>query len=193
MPAFNRPRRGQGGFAAVEFALLALTFFTLACGIIEVARLLYVYNTEQEVTRRAAAAAVHVYPTDAAAVATVRRNAVFRTTSGPLMLAAPITDQHVRLSWLKWNLTPVDAGALLPTTARNRQVCMADPHAANCIRFVQAQICDPDVGGACVAPRSITLLPFVSLALPLHKATTIEPVVTLGYVPGTSPWPCPCP
>ena len=189
---FTFPRR-QAGVVAVEFALLALVFFALVGGTLELTRLLYVYNTVQEVTRRAAAAAVHVYPTNAAAIAALRQDAVFRTAPGELALAPPVSDRHVRLTWLRWNLAPIAEGALPPTAARNRQICTADPHASNCIRFVEAQICDPDVGTTCVAVVSGTLFPFVRLPLPLHRATTIEPVVTMGYTPGTSPWPCPCP
>ncbi|WP_307164885.1 TadE family protein [Massilia sp. WF1] len=73
MPAIDMAQRkrscpsiSQNGTAAVEFAILALLFFTLVFGIIEVSRLLFVYNTLQEVTRRAVAAAVHVYPYDTA-------------------------------------------------------------------------------------------------------------------------------
>jgi hypothetical protein len=48
----------QSGAAAVEFSIVALLFFTLVFGIFEFGRILYVYNTMQEVTRRAAREAV---------------------------------------------------------------------------------------------------------------------------------------
>jgi hypothetical protein len=58
-------------------------------GIIEVSRLLFVYNTLQEVTRRAAAAAVNVYPGNAVALAKVKQDAVFRDSPGELVLGRP--------------------------------------------------------------------------------------------------------
>ena len=93
-------RRRQRGAAAIEFALLAAIFFTLVFGIIEVARLMYVYNTLQEVTRRAAAAAANVNPGDATALARLKQAAVFRTSAGGLALAPPVTDEHIRVNYL---------------------------------------------------------------------------------------------
>ena len=56
------PRRtSQAGTTAVEFAITSIFFFLLVFGILELARIMYVFNTLQEVTRRAAAAAVNVY------------------------------------------------------------------------------------------------------------------------------------
>ena len=53
LPPATRAGRQQGA-AAVEFALVALLFFTLLFGILEFGRMLYLYNTVQEVSRRAA-------------------------------------------------------------------------------------------------------------------------------------------
>jgi len=44
----------QRGAAAVEFALVSVAFFTLLFGIIEFGRLLYLWNTTAEATRRGA-------------------------------------------------------------------------------------------------------------------------------------------
>jgi Flp pilus assembly protein TadG len=183
----RRPNLPQAGVAAIEFALLAIVFFTIIFAIIELARLLYVYNTLQEVTRRAASAAINVYPNEATTIAAVKRAAIFRNSSGELVLAPPVTDAHVRLSYLRSDLNVIPTGSLPPNAATNRQICANNPHAANCIRFVQAQVCDPAVADACTAVRSQTLLPLIELNLPLHKATTITPVGSLGYVPGTPP------
>lgn len=182
----------QDGAAAVEFALLALIFFTFVFGIIELARLLYVFNTLQEVTRRAAAAAAGVYATDSNATARVRQYAVFRNTPGELILAPPVTDEHIRLEYLRFDLSVIPPGTLPADAAANRGLCMMDPHAANCIRFVQAQVCDPAESGQCNPVRFQMLLPLIDLRMPLHKATTIAPIESFGYVPGTLPPPCPC-
>jgi TadE-like protein len=52
------PNDRQRGAAAVEFAIVCLLFFTILFAILEFGRMMYVYNTMQEVTRRAAREAV---------------------------------------------------------------------------------------------------------------------------------------
>lgn len=180
----------------MEFALLAAIFFTFVFGIIELARLLYVFNTLQEVTRRAAGAAANVYATDSNATAKARQFAIFRSAPGRLILAPPITDEHIRLEYLRYDLSAIPYGTLPANAAANRGLCMMDPRAANCIRFVQAQVCDPEDTDQCSPVRFQMLLPLVDLRIPLHKATTITPVESFGYVPGTlppAPPACPCP
>lgn len=184
--------RKQAGVAAVEFAMLAVIFFTFVFGIIEIARLLYVFNTLQEVTRRAAGAATSIYATDSDAIARVRQYAIFRDTPGGLILAPPVTDQHVRLEYLRFDLSVIPSGTLPANAAANRGLCMMNPRAANCIRFVQAQVCDPAETGRCNPVRFQMLLPLIDLRMPLHKATTIAPIESFGYVPGTLPPSCPC-
>jgi TadE-like protein len=190
----RHPGGRQSGVAAIEFTLLAVVFFSFVFGIIEVSRLLFVYNTLQEVTRRAAAAAVDVYPSDTAAIAKVKQDAVFRNSPGELVLAPPITDQHIRLEYLKFDLSVIPEAAWPASAAANRATCMADPHASNCIRFVRASICDLDSTGTCNAVRSAMLFPLIDLRVPLHRAITIAPVESLGYVLGTPapPLPPPC-
>lgn len=186
------PEIRQRGSVAIEFALVAIIFFTFVFGIIEIARLMFVYNTLQEVTRRAAAAAANVYPKDASAIAALKQAAVFRNAPGELVLAPPVTDQHVRIAYLTHDLQVIPEAAWPSDAAQNRQICMGNPHAANCIRFVQAQVCDTGTADACNPVRSQMILPLIDLRLPLHKATTITPVGSLGYVAGTPPPPCGC-
>ena len=187
----RRPGVHQKGTAAVEFALLALVFFTFVFGIIEVARLMFVYNTLQEVTRRAAASAANVYPGDTSAIAAVKQDAVFRNSPGELVLAPPVTDQHIRLSYLTFDLSVIPESSWPANAAKNRQICSTNPHADNCIRFVQAQVCEPGTASSCTPVTSQMLLPLVNLRIPLHKATTITAVGSLGYIAGTPP-PCGC-
>lgn len=60
----NHPAgRCQAGLVTVEFALIGGLFFIILFGIIEFGRLLYTWNTLEEVTRRAARLAV-VCPTN---------------------------------------------------------------------------------------------------------------------------------
>jgi hypothetical protein len=191
----RRPNVSQSGVAAIEFALLALVFFTLVFGIIEISRLLYVYNTLQEVTRRAAAAAVRVYPRDPGALDKVKQGALFRDTPGELILGSPVSDQNVRIEFLaltrettgKLSFSKIADGDLPSNAAQNRSICMGDPNAANCIRFVRVSICDIQDTAACQPVRSKMLVPLVNLPIALHKATTITAAESLGYSPGTAP------
>jgi hypothetical protein len=186
----KRPRIHQRGTTAVEFAMLAVIFFVFVFGIMEVSRLMFVYNTLQEVTRRAAAAAANVYPRDSSAISALKQDAVFRDKPGELVLAPPVTDQHIRLEYLAYDLTVIAESQWPTDAAKNRQICTGNPHAANCIRFVEARVCDPDNTSTCVPVTSTMWLPLINLRVPLHRATTITPVNLLGYVPGTPPCGC---
>lgn len=183
----RRPLKTQAGTAAVEFALVAIIFFMFVFGVIELARLLFVYNTLHEVTRRAAAAAVNAYPRDADATAKVRQYAIFRNSPGDLMIANPITDKHIRLEYLRFDLTVIPEASWPDTAGANRQICMMNPRAPTCIRFVQVRVCDPAETGQCNRVTSQMLLPVINLRALFHLATTIVPVESLGYVPGTLP------
>jgi hypothetical protein len=184
-----RPRTAQAGTAAVEFALVAIVFFMLVYGILEVARVMYVFNTLQEVTRRAAAAAVNVYPTDTAAIAKLKQDAVFRTSPGELVLGPPVSDNHIRIDYLAYDLSVIPAGALPSCASVNQQICMANPHSASCIHFVEVRVCDPSNTSACVAVQSQGMFPLASLPVQLPTAPTISPVETLGYKQGVLPCP----
>jgi hypothetical protein len=200
----NNPQRGvrqrlrsrQKGTAAVEFALLAAIFFTLVFGIIEVARLMYMYNTLQEVTRRAAAAAANVYPGNKTRLQEVKQDAIFRSSPSELVLASPISDKNIRIEYLAltretltgaMSLSKIDEGSLPSCEAQNRQRCMRDPNANNCIRFVQVQVCDEADGSECRPVTSKMLMPLVDMRVPLHRATTIASAESLGYETGMLP------
>ena len=93
-------RRRQAGVAAVEFSLVAIIFFTLVFATLELARVEYLLNTLVEVTRRAATAAANVDYTDSTALERVRAYAVFRNSSGPLVLGEPVISDHVKIDYL---------------------------------------------------------------------------------------------
>lgn len=187
--------RFQRGTAAVEFALLALLFFTIVFGIIEVARALYVLNTVQEVTRRAASAAATTSHVDANALALIRQNAIFRNSPGELAFAAPVTDQNVRIDY--WSLERQPDGSIaririsngaLPATARqNLENCVRNPNANNCIRFVGASICANDGAAQCTPVRYQPLVSLIPFDMPISRATTISAVESFGNMPTGTP------
>lgn len=60
--------RPQQGAAIVEFAIVAMLFFTLLVGIVEMGRVLFTWNSAVEATRRGVRMAVVTDPGNAAAI-----------------------------------------------------------------------------------------------------------------------------
>jgi Flp pilus assembly protein TadG len=180
----------QAGVASVEFAVVAGVFCLFMFGVMELSRAIYVINTLQEVTRRAAVAAANVQPTEAA-LGQIRAQAVFRDSAGMLMLGDPVTDQHVRIDYLALlraadgSITPtvIPTASLPATPARNRVNCTADANAINCIKLVRARICAPTGEGDCPPVTYQTLFSMVALPIQLPASTTIVPAQSLGYTP----------
>jgi hypothetical protein len=191
----QRRRSRQRGIAALEFALVAIIFFTLFFGIVELSRAMYICNTLQEVTRRAAAMAVNTDFSDATAMQQVRNRAIFRDSPGQLLLGDPVSDQHVKIDYLQipsGGSTPVSMSGALPASPQeNRVNCVINSNASNCIALVRVRICAPGGSSATCDPVDYkAMVSLISMAFPLPPSTTIAKIETLGLIPGT---PCPCP
>lgn len=191
-----RPRlRRQSGAAAIEVALLAGIFFMVVFGVIEAARMLYIFNTVQESTRRAAAAAALVSHRDTQALERIRQHAVFRASPGKLVFGAPVSDRNIRIDYLALAgsggaapvLTPIPEASLPLCPRENRRVCLLNPHASNCIRFVRARVCADDGDAACNPLAHVAVVPLLRFPLTLPRATTITPVESLGSQPEGTP------
>lgn len=190
-----RAQSRQAGVAAIEFALLAIVFVTLVVSVIELGRGMFVINTLYEVTRHAANAAAVTSHADTTALDAIRQRAVLRNSPGTLLLSAPVSDASVRFKY--FSLPRAGDGALtlqeiptasLPTCARrNREICMANPNAENCIRFVSASICDERNQEACNAVLYHPIVPLISFPLALSKATTMRAVESFGSMPEGTP------
>jgi hypothetical protein len=178
---------------AVEFSLVAVIFFTLVFATLELARVEFLLNTLEEVTRRAAAAAANVDYRDDAAIEKVQADAVFRNSRGPLALGDPVTSDNVKIDylWLSkdagWDLKHMSTLPACP--AGNRSNCMANPHADTCIRFVRARVCaSMDETGNCDRVAYKALFPFLDLSgMKLPPTDTIVPAGNLGAIPGAIP------
>jgi hypothetical protein len=190
----NRRFSRQRGSAAVEFSLLAIVFFLFVFGMCELSRAMYLVNTLQEVTRRAAViAATSAFDEDE--IKKIQRQSLFQDQDGNLLLGAPITPDHIRIEYLSMSHDSTTGGlgmsAVLTkpsSAAENRLTCLADPYAAKCIRFVRVQVCDPDVTSTCSRVQYKMLFPLVDLsALKLPSSTTILPVQSVGYTLGSTP------
>ncbi|HEY0488427.1 MAG TPA: TadE/TadG family type IV pilus assembly protein [Telluria sp.] len=189
-------RRASGAYS-VEFAIVVVVFLAFVFGIIEIARAMYVVNTLQEATRRAATAVARIDFRDTAALDRARQRAIFRDSAGELVLGHPITDAHLRIDYLAlvrggtgvMTLTPVGAGAMPACPGRNRLTCTADPNDPSCIRFVRVRVCAADDTSQCKQVRYTPTVPLVDLPLDLPRSTTIALAETLGYTPGMTPCP----
>lgn len=191
---FPRTVRAQRGVAAVEFGLVAIIFFLLFFGIVEIARAMYVMNTLQEVTRRAAALAVNTDFSNGAAMQRVREQAIFRDSPGVLLLSDPVSDRHIKIDYLRIpsgnTSMPVPIGTMPESPRANRINCTGTPYASNCIRLVRVRVCLPGGDSDTCDPvpyrALVSLIPFT---FPLPLSTTVATVETLGLPPGV---PCGC-
>jgi hypothetical protein len=182
----------QRGVAAVEFAVVVILLFTLIFGVLELARMVYMYNTLQEITRSAARAAANTDFRSASALNQVRQRAVFRNSPGLLVFGDPVTDEHVRIDYLSiarqgngpMTITEVPAGSLPGCPSRNRHNCLNDPSGNTCIRLVRVRVCEPGDSAQCNRVGYRTAFPFISLPVPLPIATTVVSAETLGYAAG---------
>ncbi|RFP18257.1 MULTISPECIES: TadE/TadG family type IV pilus assembly protein [unclassified Duganella] len=192
MSATKRPRAPRRGAITIEFSLLSLLFFTLLFATMEVARAMYLLNTLQEVTRRAAALAAVSDFSSPTVMDRVRQTALLRDGPGMLPLGQPVTDSHLRIDYLSLargangglTLTPIPSGNLPACVARARLNCIADPNGASCIRFVRVRLCAPN-GNNCDPVSYQAIMPLFSLPATLPSATTIVKAESLGLQAGS--------
>ena len=176
-PLFRKPL--QQGASTVEFALVAMLFFTMLLGTIEFGRLIYVWNTVQEVSRNAARQLVVTDFNDAAAISTIKRSAVFRTTDGSLPAAAKISNAAIRVQYLNGAGT---APVLMPTDpGDNIAACLDSTRTDSCIRLVEVSICSGTPCSPVQYVPMINLFPFLALNIPM--ATVRMPAESLGFRP----------
>ena len=189
--------RKQQGVAAVEFSVVSIVFFLLFFGMVEMSRAMYVINTLQEVTRRAAALATNTDFSNAAAMQAVRQRAIFRDSPGFLLFAQPVTDTHIIIDYM-WiqrsggvmTMVAIPSGSLPASPAANFANCLGDPYSEGCIRLVRVRVCQTASADDCdpVSYRSlVSMVPF-SFGLPVSM--TIATAETLGMPAGV---PCACP
>jgi hypothetical protein len=163
-------------------------FFILVFGVIEFARFMYLINTLAEVTRRAASEAVNTDFSNSAKLDAVRRKAIFDSVSGVLPLSDQMAADAVRIEYLSvqrspggsFSMSAIPTGSLPSGPAQNRQVCLKNPYANNCIRLVRVRVCDPGNSGSCEPVQFHGIVPVVAFTLPLPLSTTISKAESLG-------------
>ncbi len=194
-PALIKPKTAQRGAAAVEFALVAIPFFLLMFGAMEFGRLLYLWNTVQEVTRNAARQAVVTDFTNATAIASIRQSAVFRNTPGALPAASNITNASVNIRYL--NAAGGVASPMPLSPGDNIAACLDALRVNECIRFVEVCVSSGSTCDATDPTQSIPFVPMISLfsqsgpnstdltGLRIPLSTVRMPAESLGFTPNT--------
>lgn len=182
----------QRGAAAVEFGIIAILFFTLLFGIIEMGRLFYVWNTVQEVTRRAAREAVVTdlltASTKVANLAAVQQHAVF---GGSTLVAAPeVSPASVQITYLDLNRNVIADNDLPDSPTENAQACAdqaVPPADTVCIGFVQVSLSQQSCQGNTCTYLPLIYQPMSGLfsyfALSIPASTVTMPAESMGYVP----------
>ncbi|MDC8759253.1 TadE/TadG family type IV pilus assembly protein [Janthinobacterium fluminis] len=160
------PLPRQRGAAAVEFALVALLFFTLLFAVLEFGRMLYIYNTLQEVTRRAAREAVVRWVDQGAAIKTLALFGGAALPAGPEITAANISIQYLRKDGTEVASLPQDPGD-------NLSACGDITRTANCIYSVRVA-----VDGVSYGPMT-SMFSFLNIALP--PSVVVMHAESLGF------------
>ena len=184
----------QRGVAAVEFALIAIPFLLLLLGAMEFGRLLYLWNTAQEVTRNAARQAVVTdftdYTSNTSPIATVRRNAVFRATDGFLPASSEIANANVVILYL--NAEEKVITKMPDSPGDNIAACLDASRSASCIRYVEVCL---SRGNTCSPAQTIAFKPMIGLfsggdpnspdlsGIRIPLSTVRMPAESLGFNP----------
>lgn len=167
----------QNGTTAIEFAIVALLFFAIVLGIMEFGRILYMWNTVQEVTRRAAREAVVRSFADADRIS---RLAVFsdENTDGSLPAGLEITNAYVQINYLTAAFVPADP---LPSDpADNLSACANSGRTSSCIRYVEACVATgSDCTGFVRYAPMVRLFPFLAIDIPV--SSVVMPAESLGF------------
>ena len=158
MNTATAPRRRTRGVATVEFALVCMIFFTLVFGSLEFARLMFVYNSIQEVTRRAAREMTVRWIDEEATVKTL---ALFGGAALPA--GAEVTASSINIEYLSADGSVVTAFPSSP--GDNLSACGDAGRTASCIYSVRVSI-----NNIQYAPM-VSLFSFLNLTLPNSSVT----------------------
>lgn len=150
----------QRGAAAVEFSIVALIFFSVLFAILEFGRMMFVYNTMQEVTRRAARAAVVRWVDDTAAIKTLALFGGAALPAGGEVTAANITITYQNKLGSDVTLFPVDPGD-------NLSACSDATRTASCIYSVRVSIDNVSYN------PMVSLFSFLNIAMPTSTVTML--------------------
>lgn len=181
---FEVNNRRQSGVMVVEFALIAVVFFTLLLGIIEFGRFMYLWNTVQEVTRNAARAAVVTDFTKADQIEKIQREAIFQAGSDGTALLPfgwELSNLDVNIHYLNQGGGP--ASPMPKSPADNIAACLDANRSDSCIHFVEVSICKQDKN-ECGPIQYVPMIGFFTMfAIDIPGSTVLMPAESLGLRP----------
>lgn len=176
----------ERGVAAVEFALVAIIFFLLLLSVMEFGRLFYLWNTVQEVTRRAARFAV---VNEFSTMAVSKQVGVFRVTDGNLPGSQEVSTDTVVVRYLRADGI-TQANPMPINVADNISACLDIGRTNSCVKFVEVSVCVHGNGSnANTCVDSVPFSPMVGLLSPylstarVPRSTVIMPAESLGFRP----------
>lgn len=198
----NSAGQRQRGAAAVEFGIIAMLFFLLFLGIVEMGRFFYLFNTVQEVTRCAAREAV----VNGNCWDNIARRCLFRgeTTTGKAELVAgweishtgaAQTNTNVQITYLNrygaaTTAQPPDSDTYI-STCQTCQACLDNPSAGDCsskcqqcVRYVEASVQQCTTTNKTTTCSPVTYQPafgLFSFSLGIPGSTVRMPAESLGY------------
>jgi Flp pilus assembly protein TadG len=185
----SQPGR-QRGIAAVEFALTSLILFTFLYGVMEVARISFVWNTLAQATTRLARAAANVPFGTAGSdqLNTLRKNVIFVSNDTDLMaMTNNITIQNLLVDYLDPSRTPIKDTDLPSCQADNLTRCAADPNSKLCVRYVRVRVCTTGSDSS-----TCNNVPYHSFTLPVDLNIQMPPFTAIvpleaSTIPGVCP------
>lgn len=177
MRAISRNAGGsQCGAATVEFALVAVIFFSLLFGIVEFGRGLFVWNSIQEVTRYVARESVTCWRTDWNAMKDSRGlMGMSSLPAAPELGSGSISIEPLRRA----DMVVLTGNDLPGSVDENASNCMKPDGVGtpqNCIGFVRVKV------NASFTPLIGTLLWFPLQPIPLPPSTVVMPAESLGLM-----------
>ncbi|UUZ51319.1 hypothetical protein LP420_18720 [Massilia sp. B-10] len=181
--------RSQAGVACRRIRPVRDDLFTFVFGVIELARAVRLQHDGRGDAARGARRRLRRFQQRLAALAGVRRVAMFGDVPGGMpLLRGNLREEQLAIDYLNGALERVNP-MLRACPEQNIINCNQDPDGASCIRFVRVRLCSEGGGADC---SWVPYEPIVSAnffpGAPLHFPTfaTVTPVATLGHQPGVA-------
>ncbi len=171
-PAHHLKLQRQTGAAIVEFALICAIFIALIIATIEFGRMMYVYNSMQEISRRCAREATVRWITDTAAIKSAALFGASALPGGPEVTTSNIYIRYLRANGVdEVTTTPIDAGD-------NLAACNDVTRTNECITYVEVSVRNVSYKPLIFNPASVTTSRPSST---LPQATTVVYAESLGF------------
>ncbi|SFF92667.1 TadE-like protein [Duganella sp. CF458] len=171
-PARRPSLARQTGAAIVEFAIIGGLLLAFIYAIFEFGRMLFVYNTMQEISRRGAREATVRWVSDSATIKSVALFGASTLPGGPEITTSNIFIRYLRANGVdEVSATPLDAGD-------NMSACNDVLRSSECITYVEVSVKNVEFAplifkaGAVTTSRPINAMP---------QATTVVYAESLGF------------